>query len=83
MKTVYIVPENTRKINEIYVVLSEDNGGEGIVNANVGGAGYQLVTGNPDNLEKITILCKQIARDTGKKLKLYKFTGKELIEKIG
>lgn len=82
MKKTYHVPKNTQKINEIYVVLSKDSGGEGIVNANIGGQGFQLVSGYPSNVEKITIVAKQIAHDTGVKMKLYKFTTKELIETI-
>lgn len=82
MSNVYHAPKNRKKIKEIYVVLSEDNTGEGIVNASINGMGFQLICGYPETLEKISIVAKQLSHDTGCKLKLYKFTNKELIEEI-
>lgn len=83
MKTVYHIPGNTHPINEIYVVLSKDNKGEGIVNANINGQGFQLVTSSKDTLEKVISLSKKIHKETGVDMSVYKFSHKELIEKIG
>lgn len=76
--TIIHAPKNTQtRIESVYAFLSEDDGGEGLCGANVGGQWMPLITADPKVLDKLRHIAKQVAEMTGKKIKLVKFTTRE------
>ena len=79
----YHIPENEQVMNEIYVVLSEDDKGEGICSMMTGQGAMPMVFGHPRMIEKIRPVIQMMVRQTGKKLKLVKYTKSEVLEELG
>jgi len=72
------------KITEVYVFASCDEGGEGVVGQTVNIMGREtfmpFVCADKERMESIKPLAKQIAKETGKKIKLIRLTTREEIE---
>lgn len=75
---------NTQPITELYVFLSRDENGDGILAASLGGLGMvPLVTGDPKNLEFLRPMAMKAAEACpDKKISLVKFSSREVIEEI-
>lgn len=72
---------NEAVITELYAFLSTDATGEGICGAMIGGAWTPLVTSKLRIVERVMRpLAQQIARESGKPVRLVKFTMSEEIE---
>jgi hypothetical protein len=73
-------PPNERAFDELYVFLSEDENGHGLVASVVPGIGAALlVTGSPTIAEHFKTIAAGIAKETGKRIIMHKFTrGEEL-----
>lgn len=71
--TVYHTPNNEQPMDEIYVVLSSDDNGEGIVSAMTDIGGMPLVFGHARMIPLMKDIAKKMAKDTGKKLVIGKF----------
>lgn len=80
--TVYHIPENEQKIDELYVVLSSDHKGEGIVSFMSPMGGMPMVFGHKRMIDKVRESVKKMSRETGKKLIIYKFVKQEVLEEI-
>lgn len=78
--TIYHTPENEQKMDEIYVVLSEDDKGEDICSMMTGSGAMPMVFGHPRMIEKLRPVIQMMVRQTGKKLKLVKYTKSEVLE---
>ena len=72
------------KITEVYVFASVDEGGEGVVGQVVDILGREVfmpfVCADKKRMESLKPLAKQIAKDTGKKIKLIRLNTREDIE---
>ena len=88
MKTVVHKPANyLEKIKEVYVFASVDSGGEGIIGqtVNVGGRStfMPFVCADKARMESLKPIARQIARDSGKKVKLIRLSLREELEEYG
>lgn len=80
-----VSPENyLERIDAIYAVLSVDEGGEGVVGAPLqeGTMSVPLICADEARLASILPLARMIATLSGKKMRLVKFTTREVIEEI-
>ena len=88
MVTVIHAPKNEMpRIDCIWAYLSVDDrdGNEGVCAAMVPGLPglTPLIAADERRLEFITQLAEQLARDSGRVLRLVKFTNREVIKQIG
>jgi hypothetical protein len=69
-------PPNERELDELFVFCSVDgNGMRGIVASILPGLGSTpFVTGSPTAVEAMKPMALEIARETGKRVELYRFT---------
>lgn len=78
----YHIPENEQMIDELFAVLSSDDKGEGIVSMMTPQGGMPMIFGHERNLTMIRPLVKRMAKDTGKKLLIVKFTKSQILEEF-
>jgi hypothetical protein len=76
------IPKNTQPITEMYAVLSKDGTGDGVVSMMTEMGAMPLVFGYKDMLDKVRPVVQHIAKDTGMKFYIAKFTNKEILEVI-
>lgn len=71
----FLSPENEREIDELYVFCSvDDRGLRGIIAHVLPGLGSTpFVTGSPKAMEAMKPMARDIARQTGKRVVLYRF----------
>lgn len=80
---IYHNPGNEQKMDELYVVLSQDtNGNEGIVSAITEMGAMPMVFGHERLLAPLREQLKIMSKDTGKTLIIAKFKKSEIIETI-
>jgi hypothetical protein len=78
----YHTPENEQPMDEIYAVISKDESGEGICSM-IGPMGSMpLIFGHVKMISHIKGIMEQMAKDTGKTLKLCKYKRTEVLEEI-
>jgi hypothetical protein len=78
-------PKNTMpQIDEIYAFVSVDasDGNEGVCAVNLGGVLMPLIAADPARLEALRPHAKQIAQMLGQKIRLVKFTTRQVIEEF-
>ena len=81
--TIYHVPKSEHPMDEIYVALSVDNdGSEGIVAMVKDNSFMPVVFGNKSSIEGCIPLLKDMAKQTGRNIKLYKFKKSEVLQEI-
>lgn len=68
------------KITEVYVFVSMDKDGEGIISRSFGDLMLPFVCADKERMEQLKPIAKNMARQTGKKIKLIKLTHREEIE---
>ena len=88
MTIVMHAPQNyLEKITELYAFVSVDEHGEGVIGktANIMGKDtfMPFVCGDKDRMESLKPLAKQIARDSGRKIKLIRLSVREELEEYG
>jgi hypothetical protein len=86
MVTVIHAPKNEMpRIDCIWAFLSVDegDGNEGVVAAPLGGALMPLIAADPKRLESIIPVAEEIARVTGRVIRLVKFSNREVIRQFG
>ena len=71
------LPQNEMPIREFWVFLSVDENGDGIVATEFAGVMLPLVSGYPELVEKMKPEAAQIARLSGKRIVLAKFSARE------
>jgi len=76
----YHVPKNEQPMNELYVALSEDEGGEGIVSVMTPIGGMPFVFGHKRIMDQAKTYLKDISKDAKKKITIYKFKKSEVVE---
>lgn len=81
---IYDLPPNEIVLDVLYAILSfDENGNEGIIAAFTPGVGSMpMIFGHPRLLERALPLAKQMVKDTGKTLRVYKFQKVEMLEEI-
>lgn len=73
-------PPNERELDELYAFCSVDDNGRGIVASILPGLGSTpFVTGSPVVVEHMKRMAPEIARMTGKRIVLYKFSRGEAL----
>lgn len=88
MKTVLHKTRNyLEKITEVYVFASSDSDGEGVIGKSMlspdGGLMMMpFVCADKERMESLRPLAKQISKQSGKKIKLLKFTCREELEEF-
>ena len=80
--TIYHTPKNEQPMDEIYVVLSQDDKGEGIISAMTDMGGMPLVFGHAKMIPLMKEITNKMAKDTGKKVVIGKFKRIETIEEL-
>jgi hypothetical protein len=71
-------PPNTRPLDQLYVFVSEDEDGRGLVAGFLPATGAQLfVTGSPKVADYMKTLAPELATMLGKRIKLYAYTRAE------
>lgn len=75
-------PPNTHPVDEIYMFMSVDGGGEGIIAAPMGGILMTLVSSEQKIINRMMPIARELAARTGKTIKLVKFTAREDIMEI-
>lgn len=85
MKNIYIDTVNEiHRIDEVYCFISSDETGEGIIGATREILGQTVfmpfVCADKARMESIKPMAKQIAKESGKKIKLIKLSVREEIE---
>lgn len=78
----YHIPENEQMIDELFAVLSSDDKGEGIVSMMTPHGGMPMIFGHERNLVMMRPLVERMAKDTGKKLIIVKFTKSQILEEF-
>lgn len=73
------------RIDEMFAFVSEDTGpeDEGIITMSLGSTMMPLVGGDMTRVEKLKPIARQIAQQTGKKVKLLRFSTREELEELG
>ena len=79
---IYDIPGNQEIMDDLYVVLSKDNNGEGIVSMITPDGAMPLVFGHKRLLDKIMPIVEQIAKDTGQTLIICKFQKIQVLKEI-
>ncbi len=82
--TVIHNPKNyLAQIDQIWAVLSVDEGGEGVVAAPLNGMTVPLIAADEARLNSFVIpMAQQIAVISGKKMRLVKFHNREVVQEI-
>lgn len=72
------------RIDEIFAFVFEDTGpeDEGIIATSLGGIGITLVGADMSWAESLKPIARQIVQQTGKKVKLLRFSTREELEEI-
>lgn len=68
------------KITELYAFVSKDEGGEGLIGMIINGTFIPFVCADKKRIESLKPHAKNIAKESGKKVKLIKLTCREEIE---
>lgn len=76
----YHIPKNQQPMNEIYVALSEDDGGEGIVSIMTPWGGMPFVFGHINIMNQAKHYLKDISKETKKKITIYQFKKVDVVE---
>lgn len=76
-------PGNKLRINEIFAFVSVDNNGnEGVCGFSTPEGMMPLIAADPERVESLRVIAKQLAGMTDKKIQLIKFTVREDMEVI-
>lgn len=67
-------------IQEMYVIVSYDDTGEGIMGGSIGGQWMPFVSAKLDNILKCAVVANQICEQTNKKYRILKFSGREVVQ---
>lgn len=77
---VHTAPNYLGRIDAIWIVLSVDDGGEGVVAAPFGNMTLPLIAADKRRLEQIVPAARALARTFGRVCRLIKFTHREEVE---
>lgn len=80
--TKYHVPDNEQMMDEIYVALSMDENGEGIVSFMTDCGSMPIVFGHKRMLDQIRDTLKRISLEAGTKIRIVKFNKIEILEEF-
>lgn len=83
MTDIYHNPKNEQMMDELYVALSDDNGGEGIVSMMTSMGHAPFVFGHKRMIDKCKPLLEDVHKKTKKKIVIYRFVKAEVMEVIG
>lgn len=75
-------PKNDHMIENIWIFCSVDEGGEGVIAADIGGTLMPLIASDEKRLALIRVEAMKIARMHNKKVILKKFSTCEIVEEF-
>jgi len=70
------------RIDEMLVVVSEDNEGEGVCSFYTAAGWMPMVAADQARLDSFREIAKDMARTSGKKIKILKFSRRSLVEEF-
>lgn len=70
------------KVTEVYCFVSVDEGGEGVIGKYFDGAWHPFVCSDKNIMEKLKLYAREIGKESGKKIKIIRFTQREEIEEL-
>jgi hypothetical protein len=76
MTTIIHNPANTHRIDAIWAAVSVDDGGEGICAVQMNGVWTPLLAADEKRLEWVVAQARDLARATGKRIKIIKLTAR-------
>lgn len=79
---IHAPPNTILRINQLWAVLSSDETGEGVCAIPFGGTMLPLIAADEARLESFLPIAHQIATESGKKVKIVRFTVREEIMEI-
>jgi len=80
--TIYQNPKNEQEMHELYVYLSKDEDGEGILAHIINGTAFPFVFGHKRMADKMRLIAEKVGKEKGGEIILVKYTNRELLEKI-
>lgn len=78
----YHAPRNEQMMDEIYIALSVDENGEGIVSMHIDETHFPMVFGHKHMIDLLIPTLKQMVKDTGRSIKVFKFKKGELLQEF-
>ncbi len=70
-------------MDELFLFVAEDEEGEGLIGQRIGDQWIPFVCADKARLNSLRPMAENIARESGKKIKLIKFTTRTELEVIG
>lgn len=70
-------PRNEAEVKQLWVFLSVDHGGEGICAGMIGGMTFTMVSASEKNVEQMKVTAAQLAKQSGKVIRLVRFTARK------
>jgi hypothetical protein len=70
------------RIDHVWLFLSVDEFGEGVVAAAIGGVMMPLIASDEARLESLMPLAEDIAKEHNRKIRLVKFTTRTIVKEI-
>jgi hypothetical protein len=85
MTVLHFPPNKQLRIDEVYLFVSVDEGGEGVCAAPLFGDGsvVPLIAADKTRVESLLPVARKIAKASGKKVRLIKFTSRTEMMVIG
>lgn len=83
MTVIHSPPNTNPRITTLWAIVSVDATGEGICAANLNGQWMTLCTSEERLVPMLVASARRISKESGKKLKLIKLTGREDVQDIG
>ncbi len=71
------------RMDELFLFVAEDEEGEGLIGQRIGDQWIPFVCADKARLNSLRPMAENIARESGKKIKLIKFTTRTELEVIG
>jgi hypothetical protein len=72
-----LTPDSTDAITELFAFLSVDPGGDRVVTRSYGGVMMPMIVSDPEPAERMKAAAREVARKTGKRIVLARFTVRE------
>lgn len=69
-------------IDEIYAFIATDKGDEGIISVELENTHFPLIAADKERLESLIPVARNIAKSSGRKVKLVKFGVREFVKDI-
>lgn len=79
MEAIHAPPNVDGEMKRLWVFVSVDSGGEGLLATVVAGTSFPMVTSSERNLARFKEAAPGLAKKGGKKIRLIEFTAREVL----